>query len=121
MVSKTTSSFYSRRKFYWCTLKCEKIMLQLSCSFFQYCYHNIEFFSNATRRVIALNLLCFTFGMDFLFLFLISLYLSLTKGIAKCFSIIFAIDFNSKKSVNCCYYNSWKRDNYIGSNTEKKP
>ena len=35
--------------------------------------------------------------------------------------LLFANAFKSVKSVNYCCRNSWKSDNYMGSNTEKKP
>ena len=44
-----------------------------------------------------------------------------TIAIAKILPLLFANAFKSVKDHNYCCRNSWKSDNYMGSNTEKKP
>ena len=53
--------------------KCETIMLLFNYSVFQYCDSNIGLFHIAPCKVVALNLLCFIFGIISLLLFTISL------------------------------------------------
>ena len=44
----------------------------------------------------------------------------LSKARAISIPFVFAIDFKSDKRDNYSYCDSWKSDNYTGSNTEKK-
>ena len=91
---------YNRRKYYWCPQNAKWLIdySAIKLFSFQYCDSNIRLFSNAPCKVIALNLF------------------NLLFGIINSFSMALRAETSNNY---CCHY-SWKSDNYIGSNTEKK-
>ena len=60
----------------------------------------LNFLYSSLYIIIALDLLCFTFGIS---------------------SVLLLFFFESVTSDNNCGCNSWKSDNCMGSNIEKKP
>ena len=83
-----------------------------------------KFYRNiAPCKVIALNLLYFIYGIGSLLLFLITLSKVIalpTIPIAKNLPLLFTNTFKSVKNDNYCCHNSWKNNNYMEINTEKK-
>ena len=100
-------------------------MVPSNHSFFQYCDSKIRLFSIAPSKVITLNSLCILFG-SFLSKVIalptiaIAIVVALKSESDK-ITLTFANVFKSEKSDNYCFCNSWKSDNFMGSNTENKP
>ena len=93
-------------------------MVPSNHSNFQYCDSNIGLFSIAPCEVITLNPLCIPFGISSLLLFW-WLFFSLLKVTAKRLPLLFTNTFKSLKERH--HRHSWKSENFMGSNTEKKP
>ena len=92
--------YYFSAKILFVLQKCEIIMVLSSVSCFHYCDSYIRLFSIVPCTVYT----CRSF--------------SILEAIAKSFCYL---SFRAIKSdIVCCWY-SWKSDNYMGSNIEKKP